>query len=78
MSVLIYRRTFVQKSLPKSTSSCATDPMCLSDKAALLKNLRTGLIDPDTPQSAMNKQSHDGVNMQLVVCISRTHVRGYY
>jgi hypothetical protein len=70
MGVLIDCRTFVQKSLPKSTSSCTTDPLCLSDKVPLLKNQRTGLIDPDTPQSAMNKKSHDGVDMQLVVCFN--------
>lgn len=44
--------------------------MCLSDSLPLLQNQRTGLIDPDTPSSAMNKQTHDGVNMQLVVCIA--------
>jgi hypothetical protein len=62
-------RSFVQRELPKTTSSCSTDPMCLSDKVPLLRNQRTGLIDPDTPSSAMNKQTHDGVNMQLVVCV---------
>jgi len=38
----------------------------------LLKNQRTGLIDPDTPQSAMTKTSHDGKTLKLVVCIDRT------
>lgn len=76
MRTLMNYRTFVQKSITKTTSSCATDPVCLSNKVPLLKNQRTGLIDPDTPQSAMNKVTHDGVNMQLVVCINRTRIGG--
>ncbi len=48
-------------------SSCETDVLCLSDKVALLRNVRTGLIDPDTPSSAMTKTSYDGTKMNLVV-----------
>ena len=32
----------------------------------LLKNIRTGLIDPDTPQSAMTKTAVDGTQLKLV------------
>ena len=32
----------------------------------LLKNLRTGLIDPDTPQSAMSRTAADGTKLVLV------------
>lgn len=67
--ILTHYRTFVQRAIPHSSSGCSTDPMCLSDKLPLLKNVRQGLIDPDTPKSAMNKKAHDGTNMQLVVCI---------
>jgi hypothetical protein len=63
-------RSFVQRSIHHTVNPCTADPMCLSDSLPLLQNQRTGLIDPDTPSSAMNKQTHDGVNMQLVVCIN--------
>lgn len=32
----------------------------------LLKNVRTGLIDPHTPESAKTKKSHDGRDLKLV------------
>ncbi len=51
------------------TTTCSTDPDCLSDKMALLQNQRTGLIDPDTPSSAYTKTSNDGDTLKLVVCI---------
>lgn len=31
-----------------------------------MKNIRTGLIDPDTPDSAMTRKSHDGTKQVLV------------
>ena len=37
-----------------------------SVKYPLLQNIRTGLIDPDTPQSAMTRQSINGEELQLV------------
>lgn len=36
----------------------------------ILKNIRAGLIDPDTPQSAMTKRAADGSEWQLVASIS--------
>ncbi|MCJ1243946.1 hypothetical protein MMC30_001143 [Trapelia coarctata] len=46
---------------------CATNPNCINvGKIPLLKNLRTGLIDPDTPSSAMTKTSVDGTTLKLV------------
>ncbi|KAM5445211.1 beta-glucan synthesis-associated protein [Microsporum audouinii] len=45
---------------------CAGDPMCIDVDIPLLKNIRTGLIDPDTPKSAMTKKSADGKDMELV------------
>jgi hypothetical protein len=48
--------------------TCATDPMCLSDKLPLLQNQRKGLIDPDTPESAKTKTTADGRTLNLVVC----------
>lgn len=37
-----------------------------SRKYPLLRNIRTGLIDPDTPKSAMTRRSIKGEEMQLV------------
>lgn len=31
-----------------------------------MQNIRTGLIDPDTPKSAMTRTSHDGTKQKLV------------
>lgn len=48
---------------------CRTNPNCINvGKIPLLKNIRTGLIDPDTPSSAMTKKSVDGTTLKLVVC----------
>lgn len=40
--------------------------MCISDRVPLLANLRTGLIDPDTPQSAMQRTGDNGKTQYLV------------
>ena len=47
--------------------NCASDPNCIDvGKVSLLKNIRTGLIDPDTPQSAHSKTAPDGSKLKLV------------
>lgn len=48
--------------------------MCIDADIPLLKNIRTGLIDPDTPKSAMKKKSANGKDLELVVRSSLTHV----
>ncbi|KAI9738437.1 MAG: hypothetical protein M1818_005334 [Claussenomyces sp. TS43310] len=59
--------TFVRQAVSKPmTSTCAADPTCLSSHFPLLQNQRTGLIDPDTPDSAKTKTSFDGTTLQLV------------
>jgi beta-glucanase (GH16 family) len=47
---------------------CTNNPLCIPGKEnePLLTNLRSGLIDPDTPQSAMTRKSHDGSTQKLV------------
>ena len=48
--------------------TCARDPMCLSrDEIPLLKNVRTSLIDPTTPEFARKKIAADGTEWTLVV-----------
>lgn len=42
--------------------------LCLDvGERPLLNNLRKGLIDPDTPESAMTKKNADGKEWKLVV-----------
>ncbi|KAL8703583.1 MAG: hypothetical protein Q9201_003231 [Fulgogasparrea decipioides] len=59
--------TFVQSTLPPE-DPCKTNPDCISvdGKVPLLKNIRTGLIDKDTPKSAMTKEAADGKTLNLV------------
>ena len=46
--------------------------MCLNAKdIPLLENIRTGLIDPDTPESAMKITSAEGKEWELVVSLLR-------
>lgn len=53
------------KSGPKCNPS---DPLCLEvGERPLLSNIRRGLIDPDTPDSAKTKKAADGKEWILVV-----------
>ncbi|KAI4146525.1 MAG: hypothetical protein LQ341_002054 [Variospora aurantia] len=58
--------TFVQNVGPPK-DPCKTNPDCISTggKVPLLKNIRTNLIDKDTPESAMTKKAPDGKTLQL-------------
>jgi beta-glucanase (GH16 family) len=57
----------VQKAIhPAGSDQCALDPNCISAKASNLANIRTGLIDPDTPKSAMTRKDKDGNTQALV------------
>ncbi|KAE8328099.1 beta-glucan synthesis-associated protein-domain-containing protein [Aspergillus sergii] len=60
--------TAVQGMEKGSASACKSgDTLCLDvGERSTLKNLRTGLIDPDTPASAMTKKSADGKEWKLV------------
>ena len=48
---------------------CTNNPLCIEGKenTPLLKNIRVGLIDPDTPKDVMTRRSHDGTTQKLVV-----------
>ncbi|KAJ5666729.1 hypothetical protein N7462_011138 [Penicillium macrosclerotiorum] len=56
------------ESILKPTSPCRPgDYLCLDvGEQPLLSNIRTGLIDPDTPESAMTKKNADGTEWKLV------------
>ncbi|KAK2753132.1 hypothetical protein FQN55_005092 [Onygenales sp. PD_40] len=58
--------TFLDKMHP-DPPGCDDDPMCL-DVGAIphLKNVRTSLIDPDTPKSARSIKAADGKEWKLV------------
>ncbi|KAF2768172.1 beta-glucan synthesis-associated [Teratosphaeria nubilosa] len=58
--------TFVEKAIDPNPNACADDPNCIKDGVPLLKNLRTGLIDPDTPSSVMSRKSDTGKSQTLV------------
>ncbi|KAI9799234.1 MAG: hypothetical protein M1833_004112 [Piccolia ochrophora] len=46
---------------------CARIPNCIDvGRVDLLQNIRTSLVDPDTPSSAMKKQAADGTTLELV------------
>lgn len=46
---------------------CASDPDCINiGKIPLLKNIRTSLIDPDTPSDVKTKTAADGSTLNLV------------
>ena len=58
-------RTFVRTAVDASGNACETDANCISDTVPLLKNVRTGLIDPDTPSSAKTRTGENGQGMTL-------------
>lgn len=47
---------------------CTNNPLCIKGKEnePLLTNLRSSLIDPDTPKEAMTRTSADGTKQVLV------------
>lgn len=60
-------RTFVEKAInPAGSNACSLDPNCISGHVPLLKNIRTGLIDPDTPASAKTRTDANGNTQTLV------------
>jgi beta-glucan synthesis-associated protein KRE6 len=63
----LINRTFVQRYTTQS-NPCKGNDLCVKPnvKVPLLKNIRTGLIDPDTPDSAKSITSHDGSTLNLV------------
>lgn len=60
-----------KRQLDPNTDPCADNSDCLNvGKIPLLKNVRTSLIDPDTPDSVKSKKSYDGSTWELVVSFS--------
>ncbi|PYH44261.1 SKN1/KRE6 family beta-glucan synthesis-associated protein [Aspergillus saccharolyticus JOP 1030-1] len=52
---------------PSRPSCHETDPLCLDVREQpVLANIRSGLIDPDTPKSALSKKAANGKEWQLV------------
>ncbi|KAJ9651911.1 beta-glucan synthesis-associated protein [Neophaeococcomyces mojaviensis] len=58
--------TFIQ-TFTTNNDPCRNNPNCLNvGKVPLLQNVRSGLIDPDTPKSAYTKKDHHGNEWKLV------------
>ncbi|KAM0719932.1 hypothetical protein Q7P37_004067 [Cladosporium fusiforme] len=59
--------TFVQQKVDsaKVDHSCAANPECLAEDVPLLKGIRTGLIDPDTPENVMTRKDASGKTQKL-------------
>ena len=67
--MLTASRTFV-RTYTDPPDPCKSDTNCVGDgKAPLLKNVRTSLIDPDTPKSAHTKTAADGSTWNLAVSL---------
>ena len=66
----LFESILVQKIHP-DTNPCATTPNCIPgiSNVPLLKTTRRGMIDPDTPKSAMTKTGVDGSTLNLVVSV---------
>lgn len=47
-------------------NSCSSNPDCISQTQPLLKNIRTGLIDPDTPDNVKSRTGENGKSQTLV------------
>ncbi|KAK4547870.1 hypothetical protein LTR36_010589 [Oleoguttula mirabilis] len=59
--------TFVQRAVdPAGSNDCATDPDCLADNVKLLSNVRTALVDPDTPSGVKTRTGANGKTQTLV------------
>jgi hypothetical protein len=72
MRMLTVCRTFVERYTKPAVNPCKTNPLCIDmGKIPLLKNVRRGLVDPDTPSSAMSRTSHQGKKQTLVVSLAR-------
>lgn len=52
--------------------------MCIRSDVALLKNVRTGLIDPATPSSVMTRKSVNGKTLNLVVCYTDSRPKSLF
>ncbi|KAF1991447.1 glycoside hydrolase family 16 protein [Aulographum hederae CBS 113979] len=58
--------TFVQRYVDPGGNACELDPMCISDTAPALKNIRKALIDPDTPDNVKTRTTARGKRQVLV------------
>lgn len=53
---------------PNHKTPCTNNPLCIPgrENEPLLQNIRKGLIDPDTPKSAMTRKGANGKTQNLV------------
>ncbi|KAF1835757.1 beta-glucan synthesis-associated [Decorospora gaudefroyi] len=60
--------TFVENVTAPEKGPCTNNPLCIAGKQnePLLKGIRSGLIDPDTPEDVKTRTSYDGTKQVLV------------
>lgn len=51
---------------PAGSNACAEDVNCIADDVKLLSNVRTGLVDPDTPSGVKSRKGDNGKTQTLV------------
>lgn len=59
--------TFAQKLIDPTGGACAKDPDCIDVHQDLFKNIRHGLIDPETPDSVKSRKSYYSGKKQVLV-----------
>ena len=61
-------RTFIQDRVDASGGACSRDPLCIDvGPIPLLKGVRRGLIDEDTPDDVRTRKTAKGKTQKLVV-----------
>ncbi|KAI9884492.1 MAG: hypothetical protein M1823_003707 [Watsoniomyces obsoletus] len=59
--------TFTKRLIDPTGGACRNNPQCIDvGPVPLMKNIRRGLIDPDTPNSVKSRRTADGKKQKLV------------
>ncbi|KAK4948212.1 beta-glucan synthesis-associated protein [Elasticomyces elasticus] len=58
--------TSIRKAMNPAGNACSSNPNCLKEDVPLLKNIRAGLIDPDTPKNVRTRKGVNGKTQKLV------------
>ncbi|KAK4981252.1 hypothetical protein LTR28_000008, partial [Elasticomyces elasticus] len=58
--------TYIRKAMNPVGNACSSNVNCVKEDVPLLKNIRAGLIDPDTPKNVRTRKGVNGKTQQLV------------
>ena len=62
------QRTFIERRVRPDGGVCSRDPMCIDNgPIPLMKGVRRGLIDDDTPENVRTRETSRGKKQKLVV-----------